>query len=169
MSLRNAYHDWHIVHSSVTASSFFFVQLYFEKGCRKKSTRQSQMLLWVFRVHCSSKTFERMAREAMDIRLRVLEESNKSRFDSYSARNSILCWSYAILPVGIVTCTFFRSFRKRRGKFIAMLLHYQCLKSAKSWVRLPPLHTISDCPRLKKAPVKMFRPLYYNWDSKCLG
>ena len=90
MSLRNASHDWHIVHSSVTASSFFFVQLYFEKGCREKSTRQSQMLLWVFRVHCSSKTFERMTREATEIRLRVLEESNKSRFDSYSVRNCIL-------------------------------------------------------------------------------
>ena len=85
---------------------FFFVQLYFEKGCREKSTRQSQMLLLVFRGHCSSKTFERMTREAMDIRLRVLEESNKSRFDNYSIRNSIF-WSYAILPVGIVTCTFF--------------------------------------------------------------
>ena len=33
---------------------------------------------------------ERMAREAMDICLRVLKESNKSRFDSYSARNSEL-------------------------------------------------------------------------------
>ena len=31
-----------------------------------------------------------MAREAMDICLRVLKESNKSRFDSYSVRNSVL-------------------------------------------------------------------------------
>ena len=37
MSLRNASHDWHIVHRSVTASSFFFVQLYFEKGVGKKA------------------------------------------------------------------------------------------------------------------------------------
>ena len=37
-----------------------------------------------FWVHCSSKKFERMAREAMHICLRVLKESNKSRFDSYS-------------------------------------------------------------------------------------
>ena len=37
-------------------------------------------------VHCSSKKFERMAREAMDVCLRVPEESNKSRFDRYSAR-----------------------------------------------------------------------------------
>ena len=31
-----------------------------------------------------------MAREAMDVCLRVLKESNKSRFDSYSVRNSVL-------------------------------------------------------------------------------
>ena len=31
-----------------------------------------------------------MAREAMDTCLRVLKESNKSRFDSYSVRNSVL-------------------------------------------------------------------------------
>ena len=30
-----------------------------------------------------------MAGEAVDIRLRVLKESNKSRFDSYSVRNSV--------------------------------------------------------------------------------
>ena len=35
-------------------------------------------------MHCSSKKFERMAREATDICLRVLKESNKSRFDSRS-------------------------------------------------------------------------------------
>ena len=31
-----------------------------------------------------------MAGEAVDIYLRVLKESNKSRFDSYSVRNSVL-------------------------------------------------------------------------------
>ena len=40
--------------------------------------------------------FERMAGEAMDICLRVLRESNKSRFNSYSARNGVFR-SYAIL------------------------------------------------------------------------
>ena len=38
--------------------------------------------------------FERMARESMDICLRVLKESNKSRFDSYSVRNSVLIKSH---------------------------------------------------------------------------
>ena len=31
-----------------------------------------------------------MTREAMDVCLRVQKESNKSRFDSYSVRNSVL-------------------------------------------------------------------------------
>ena len=35
-----------------------------------------------------------MAGEAMDICLRVLKESNKSRFDSYSVRNSVLILSH---------------------------------------------------------------------------
>ena len=43
---------------------------------------------WVL-VHCFSNKFQTMAREAMDVGLRVLQESNKSRFDSYSVRNSI--------------------------------------------------------------------------------
>ena len=35
-----------------------------------------------------------MAGEAMDICLQLLKESNKSRFDSYSVRNSILIISH---------------------------------------------------------------------------
>ena len=44
-----------------------------------------------------------MAREAMDVCLRVLKESNKSRFDRYSVRNSIL------IPYHLsgFTCTYF--------------------------------------------------------------
>ena len=56
---------------------------YFEKGCRKKYTRQSRKVLWV-----------RIAREAIVVSLRVLKESNKSRFDSYSIRNSVLIISH---------------------------------------------------------------------------
>ena len=70
---------------------------YFEKGCRKKCTRQSWKILWVvlsslfFR---KRKKFETMALEAMAVCLRVLKESNKSRFDSYSIRNSVLIISH---------------------------------------------------------------------------
>ena len=47
-----------------------------------------------FWVRCSSKKFERMAQEAVDVCLRVLKESNQRKFDSYSVRNSILIISY---------------------------------------------------------------------------
>ena len=38
--------------------------------------------------------FERMAREAMDVCLRMLKESNNRRFNSYSVRNSVLIISH---------------------------------------------------------------------------
>ena len=47
-----------------------------------------------FLVHCFSKKFQIMAREAMDVCLRVLKKSNKSRFDSYTVRNSVLIISH---------------------------------------------------------------------------
>ena len=52
--------------------------------------RQPERCCGWFWVHCSSKKKkERMAREALDVRLRVVKESNKSRFHSYSVRNSV--------------------------------------------------------------------------------
>ena len=48
-----------------------------------------------FCVHSSSsRKFERVAREAMDLCLRVLKKSSKSRFDNYSVRNSVLIISH---------------------------------------------------------------------------
>ena len=46
-----------------------------------------------------------MAREGMDICLRLLKESNKSRFDSYNVRNSILIISH--ITFGVVAGTYF--------------------------------------------------------------
>ena len=56
-----------------------------------KSVRDNRerYCVWLL-VHCFSKKFQRMAREAMDAYLRVLKESNKSRFDSYSVRNKCI-------------------------------------------------------------------------------
>ena len=51
-----------------------------------------------FLIHCFSKKFQTMAREAMDVCLRVLKESNKSRFDSYSVRKSVLIISHITFP-----------------------------------------------------------------------
>ena len=58
-----------------------------------KSAR-SKGIVGGFEVHCSLKKFEKMAREAMDVCLRVLKESNKSSFESYSVRNSVLIISH---------------------------------------------------------------------------
>ena len=63
-----------------------------------------------FRVHCSSKNFERMALQAIDLCLRVLKERNKSRFDSYSVRNSVVIISdiaFRDYRVHIFPTTFF--------------------------------------------------------------
>ena len=67
----------------------------FRKRLSEKSVRENpeRDCGW-FCVHRSSKKLERMARETMDIRLQVLKESNKSRFDSYSVRNGVLTISH---------------------------------------------------------------------------
>ena len=70
-----------------------FCYRYFEKGCRKKCTRQcpSRKVLWVALSWISyPEKFERTAREAIDVCLRLLKESNNIRFDSCSVRNSVL-------------------------------------------------------------------------------
>ena len=84
----------------------FLKYSYFEKGCRKKYTWQSQKVLWVFWVHCYSKKLGRVAQETMDgtyVCLWVIKQHNKSTFDSYS----VLIIPYPILTFGIVACTFF--------------------------------------------------------------
>ena len=59
------------------------------KNRRCQSSRVTSPL-----VHCSSKKFERMARGAMDICLRLLKKSKKGRFYSCSVRSSILIISH---------------------------------------------------------------------------
>ena len=43
-----------------------------------------------FWVRCSSKKFERMARGAVDVCVRVLKDSNKRSFDSCNVSNSVI-------------------------------------------------------------------------------
>ena len=71
-------------HSKSLWQNALYVYSYFEKGCRKKCTRQSRKVLWVALRALFFKEIERKVREATDICLRVLKESNKSRFDSFS-------------------------------------------------------------------------------------
>ena len=71
-----------------------FEYSYFEKGVRKSHATVSKGG-W-FWVRCSSKKFERMAWQAMDLHvcLRTLKEINKSRFDSFGVRDSALIISH---------------------------------------------------------------------------
>ena len=62
----------------------------------KKARDNPERYCGWFSVACFSKKFARMAREAMDVCLRMLKESDKSRFDSYSVRNCILIISHII-------------------------------------------------------------------------
>ena len=81
------------------------ISLSYTSSSRKvvgKSVRDnSERYCGWFLVHCSSKKFERMSREAMDLRLRVLKESNKSRLDSCSVSNSVFILCYACYLSGL--------------------------------------------------------------------
>ena len=71
------------------------IQLVRERLIVGKSARDNpERYCGWFSVHCFTNKFQRMAREAMDVCLRVLKESNKSRFDSYSVRNRVLIISH---------------------------------------------------------------------------
>ena len=74
---------------------------YFEKGCGKKCTWQSRKVLWVV---LSSLFFKEIWKNSTRdhwhnyVNLRMLKESNKSRFHSHSVRNSVLIISHIAFP-----------------------------------------------------------------------
>ena len=83
---------------AVTGLQFKFDYIYLYTAILRKIVNKSardnpERYCGWFWVHCSSKKFERMAREAMDICLRVVKESNKSGFE-YSVRNSVFLISH---------------------------------------------------------------------------
>ena len=64
---------------------------YFEEGFSDKvHATTPKGIVGGFEFTVFSKKIERIAREALDVCLRLLKKSNKSRFDSYSVRNSVL-------------------------------------------------------------------------------
>ena len=73
---------------------YISIYSYFETGCRKKARDNPDRYCGWFWVPFPSKKFGRMAGEVMDVCLRVLKESNKSRFDSCSVRKSVLIISH---------------------------------------------------------------------------
>ena len=82
-------------HSKSLRQNALYAYSYFEKGCRKKCTRQSRKVLWVvlrslFFTEILKEWHERPWTNCFP----VLKRSSKSRFDSYSVRNSVLITSH---------------------------------------------------------------------------
>ena len=74
--------------------------------------------------HCSLKKFERMVRKATDICLRVLKESNKSRFDSFSRYEQCIDHIPYYLS-GLSRAHFFRQpFSKQLYAYCGVYLRY---------------------------------------------
>ena len=70
------------------------IQLFQERLSEKVHATIPKGIVGDFEFTFFQKKYQRMAREAMDVCLRVLKESNKSRFDSYSVRKSALIISH---------------------------------------------------------------------------
>ena len=73
-----------------TTGMYDRIQLFQAKVVGKSARDNPEGCCGWFWVHCFSKNFQRIAREAMDVLLRVLKERNKSRFDSYSVKNKCI-------------------------------------------------------------------------------
>ena len=90
----------------VAYESFHCIQLFRERLSEKVHATIPKGIVGGFEFTVLSKKFERMAREVMDMCLRLLKESNK--VGSIATMSGTAYCSYPILPFGIVACTFFR-------------------------------------------------------------
>ena len=72
----------------------YSVYSYFEKGCRKKCTRQSRKVLGVVLSSLFFKEIWRNGTRGKDVCFRMLKESSNRRFDSYFVSNSVLIISH---------------------------------------------------------------------------
>ena len=82
-----------------------WLQLFWERLSEKVHATILKGIVGGFWVQCSSKKFEKMVREAMDLCLKVLRKATK--LSSTATVSGTVYWSYPILPFGIVVCTFF--------------------------------------------------------------
>ena len=76
----------------------FSLQLFRERLSEKVRTTVLRGIVGgvKFTVLCSSEKFERFVREATEVCLRMLNESNNRKFDSYSVRNRVFTISHII-------------------------------------------------------------------------
>ena len=106
-----------------------------------------------------------MAREAIDVCLRMLKESNNRRFDSYSVRNSVLIISHITFRdcrVHINSCKHFvrsiRATRAREGfKLCAYLLSiYEYLVKQSISVVVLRAYALKKCITMRPATPKSY-------------
>ena len=86
--------------------SLVTIYSYFEKGCRKKCTRQSRKVLWVV---LSALLFKEIWKNGTGGHGHMFA-SAKGKQQKYVRQlqsSGTVFWSYPILPFGIVECTFF--------------------------------------------------------------
>ena len=83
-----------------------FIYSYFEKGCRKKCTRQSQKVLWVV---LSLLFFKEIWKNGTWGHGHMFASAKGKHHKSIRQLQSsgTMYWSYPMLPFGIVACTFF--------------------------------------------------------------
>ena len=79
-------------HSHLCGASY--IQLFRERLSEKVHATISKGIVGGFEFSVFQRNLKELARKAMEMCLRVLKESNKSRFDSYSVRNSVLIISH---------------------------------------------------------------------------
>ena len=94
-----------------------------------------------------------MVREARDVCLRVLKESNVSRFDSYSATTTVY-WSHPMLPFGIVPSTFFLTTFLEIAVYVELVSVFSGAlaraKLAKIWLSIQQI-------KIVRAPIKSYQ------------
>ena len=73
---------------------FLSIQLFRERLSEKAHATVPKGIVGGFEFSVLQRNLKELARKAMEMYFRVLEESNKSRFDSYSVRNSVLIISH---------------------------------------------------------------------------
>ena len=85
--------------------SYKDIQLFQERLSGKVHATILKGIVGGFEFSFFQRNLKELARKAMEMCLRVLKESNKSRFDSYS-RQEYCIDHIPLFPFGIVTCTF---------------------------------------------------------------
>ena len=97
----------------------------------------------LFWIHCSLKKFKRITWEAMDLCFQVLKESSKSRFDSYSVKNSVLIISHI-------------TFRDCRVHIFSDILSRNSCMLLHHWTSLQPTATVMLFTERRKASALCF-------------